>query len=246
MSVFSAPTSIIAILSCNSFLSNIKFLSASVVGTIPSISSPAFLNILFSCLTYSLSAKMICALIVNLELKLPTGSVTIVPLSSITLSGTMSISVLFSGISMSFTCIMAFCTSLIDIPAYLSFASFVILFCTIVTYFPGIVTYAEFIFKLVSSSASFIVFDKLRLISSSFIILPFFNPLHLYDVLHIVSICSKLLTSPTTVAIFVVPMSTPTIISPIAKLIPPSFFINFLMYLYYIFFQMSIEFVIFL
>ena len=88
------------------------------------------------------------------------------------------------------------------------------LFCTIVTYFPGIVTYAEFIFKFVSSSASFIVFAKLKLISSSFIILPFFSQLHLNDVLHIVSICSKLFTSPTTVATFVVPISTPTIISP--------------------------------
>ena len=50
ISVFSAPTSIISILSCNSFLSNIRFLSASVSGTIPSISSPAFLNIFVNCL----------------------------------------------------------------------------------------------------------------------------------------------------------------------------------------------------
>ena len=139
-SVFSAPTSIIAILSCNSFLSNIKFLSAKVVGTIPSISNPAFLNMLFNCLTYSLSANIICALIVKLELKFPTGSVTTVPLSNITLSGTMSIKVFPSGISISFTCIIAFCTSLIEIPAYLSLASLVMLFCTIVTYFTGIVT----------------------------------------------------------------------------------------------------------
>jgi len=128
---------------------------------------------------------------------------------------------------MSFTCIIAVCTSLIDIPEYLSFTSLVILFCTIVTYLPGIVTYAELIFKFVSSSASLIVFAKLKITSSSFIIFPFFSPLHLYEVLAIISICPKLFTSPTTVQTLLVPMSTPTMISPIAKLIPPFFWYKF-------------------
>jgi len=227
ISVFPAPMSNNIILSCISFLSNIRFLSANVIGTIPSISSPAFLNIDVSCLTKSFSANITCASIVKLALKFPTGSATTVPFSNVILSGTMSINVFPSGISISFTWIIAFCTSLTDIPEYLSFTSFVMLFCTIVTCFPGIVTYAEFIFKFVSSSASFIVLARLSVISSSFIIFPFFSPLHLYDVLLIISIWPKLLTSPTTVATFVVPMSTPTIISPIAKLIPPFFCFNF-------------------
>ena len=46
MSVFSAPTSNNITLSYNSFLSNTRFLSASVTGIIPSISTPALLNML--------------------------------------------------------------------------------------------------------------------------------------------------------------------------------------------------------
>ena len=72
-----------------------------------------------------------------------------------------------------------------------------------------------------------LVFARLKITSSSFIIFPFFSPLHLYEVLHIISICPKLLTSPTTVQTLLVPMSTPTMISPIAKLIPPFFSIIF-------------------
>ena len=88
---------------------------------------------------YSLSAKTICAFNVNELLKFPIGSSVIFPLSKINLSGTMSIKDWFSGISISLTCIKANCTSFDDIPAYLSFTSFVILFWTTVTYFPGIV-----------------------------------------------------------------------------------------------------------
>ena len=51
ISVFPAPISNNIILSCNSLLSRTKFLSANVVGTIPSISNPAFLKILCNCLT---------------------------------------------------------------------------------------------------------------------------------------------------------------------------------------------------
>ena len=221
ISTLPAPISKSIMLSCNSFLSNIRFLWASVVGTIPSISNPAFLNIELNFLTYSLSANIICALIVKLELKLPTGSATTVPLSNVILSRTISTKTSPSGTSMSFICAIAPCTSFVVIPANLSLASLEILFCTIVMYLPGIVTYAELIFRFVSSSASLIVFATLKLISSSLIILPFFRPLHLHDVLLIVSICPKLLTSPTTVQTLVVPISIPTMISPIAKLIPP-------------------------
>ena len=76
---------------------------------------------------------------VKLELKLPTGSCTDFPLSKINSSVTISIICFPSGISMSFTCDMPLKTSFVDIPAYLSLASFKTLFCTIVTYFPGIV-----------------------------------------------------------------------------------------------------------
>ena len=103
ISVFPAPMSNNIILSCISFLSNIKFLSANVIGTIPSISSPAFLNIDVSCLTKSFSANITCASIVKLALKFPTGSATTVPFSNVILSGTMSINVFPSGISISFT-----------------------------------------------------------------------------------------------------------------------------------------------
>ena len=221
ISIFPAPMSSNIILSWSSFVSKTKFLSANVVGTIPSISNPAFLNIDVNFLTYSLWAKIICAFIVKLELILPTGSVTTVPFSNTILSNTISTKACDSGTSMSFIWLIAPWTSFIDIPEYLSFTSLTMLFWTIVTYLPGIVTYAEFIFKFVSSSASLIVFAMLKLISSSFIIFPFFSPLHLYDVLLIVSICPKLFTSPTTVQTLVVPISIPTMISPIAKLIPP-------------------------
>ena len=50
ISVFPAPISIIITLSFNSLLSNIKFLSASVTGIIPSMSISAFLHILDNCL----------------------------------------------------------------------------------------------------------------------------------------------------------------------------------------------------
>ena len=50
------------ILSWSSFVSKTKFLSANVVGTIPSISNPAFLNIDVNFLTYSLWAKIITIL----------------------------------------------------------------------------------------------------------------------------------------------------------------------------------------
>ena len=133
----------------------------------------------------------------------------------------MSIIVFPSGTSISFTWVIALWTSLSEIPAYLSLTSLTILFWTIVTYLPGIVVYAELILMLASSSASWIVFTKLNVTSSSLIILPFFIPLHLHEVLHIVSICPKLFTSPSTVHTFDVPISIPTIISPIAKIIPP-------------------------
>ena len=157
---------------------------------------------------------------------MPTGSATIFPLSSIISDGTISIIVFPSGISISLACTIALWTSFNDIPANLSFSSFNMLFWTIVTSFPGIVTYAEFILNSASSSASFIVFATLKLTSSSLIILPFFIPLHLQDVLHSVSICPKLLTSPTTVQTLDVPISIPTMISPIAKMIPPFIFVK--------------------
>ena len=221
ISVFPAPISNSITLSSNSLVSNIRFLSANAVGTIPSISIPTRLNMVDNCLTYSLSAKIICAFNVKFELKFPTGSVTTFPLSSTICDGTMSIIVFPSGISMSLACIIALWTSFNAIPANLSFNSFTMLFWTIVTYFPGIVTYAELILKSASSSASFIVFAMLKLISSSLIILPFFKPEHFSDVLHIVSICPKLFTSPTTVQTLDVPISIPIMISPIAKIIPP-------------------------
>ena len=89
---------------------------------------------------------------------------------------------------MSLTCIILAETSFIDIPAYLSFASFNILFWTIVTYFPGIVMYVELIVKLASISAFFINFVTARTISSSSIIFPFFIPLHFWLSVYITSI----------------------------------------------------------
>ena len=82
---------------------NLKINSANVIGTIPSISNPAFLNIDVNCLTKSFSANITCASIVKLALKLPTGSDTTVPFSNVILSGTISIKVFPSGISISFT-----------------------------------------------------------------------------------------------------------------------------------------------
>jgi len=140
MSVFPAPISNIITLSVNSFLSSTSPLSESTFGTIPSISIPAFLRTLVNCFTYSLSANITCPFTVNDELRLPTGSSIILPLSNINWFAIISIKTWFSGISISLTCIIADVTSLVDIPAYLSFASFTILFCTIVTYLPGIVT----------------------------------------------------------------------------------------------------------
>ena len=157
ISVFPAPISNTITLSCNSFTSKIKFLSAKVFGTIPSVSSPAFLRTVEICLVYSLSAKMICAFKVNSDDKFPTGSLVLVPSFKINSFGTISIIVFPSGTSMSLTCIMACPTSRTEIPAYLSFNSFVTLFCTMVAYFPGMVTYAELILNLASSSAFSIV-----------------------------------------------------------------------------------------
>lgn len=180
----------------------------------PSISKPAFLKILQSSFTYSLSAKITCAFKVKLELKLPTGSSFMSPLSKTNFPGTISINVLSSGISMSFTWIIAEVTSFVDIPAYLSFVSFTIVFWTIVTYLPGIVVYAEFIFKFNSSSASLTVFDIAITSSSGLMIFPFLIPLHLQSVLQVTSIWLKLFTLPTTVLTRDVPISTPTMISP--------------------------------
>ena len=50
ISVFPAPMSIIITLSFNSLVSSIKFLSANVIGIIPSISIPAFLHMFDNCL----------------------------------------------------------------------------------------------------------------------------------------------------------------------------------------------------
>ena len=88
---------------------------------------------------YSFSARIICAVNVKWPLNFPTGSSTALPSSNINLSGTISISTLSSGISISLTCIIAEATSFTEMPASLSFASFTILFCTIVTCSPGIV-----------------------------------------------------------------------------------------------------------
>lgn len=129
----------------------------------------------------------------------------------------MSIKILSSGMSISFICIIADVTSLLEIPAYLSFASFKILFCTIVTYLPGIVTYAECIFKFAISSTSEIVFEIALEISSSSVIFDFFIPKHLHSLVAIISTWLKLFTSPTTTFTLEVPKSMPTIISPIAK-----------------------------
>ena len=68
-------------LSYNSFLSRTRFLSANVIGIIPSISIPAFLKILDNCRMYSFSANITCALTVNDDARLPTGSDTTFPLS---------------------------------------------------------------------------------------------------------------------------------------------------------------------
>ena len=152
------------------------------------MSSPAFLRTVEICLVYSLSAKMICAFKVNSDDKFPTGSLVLVPSFKINSFGTISIIVFPSGTSMSLTCIMACPTSRTEIPAYLSFNSFVTLFCTMVAYFPGMVTYAELILNLASSSAFSIVFAIERAISSSFIIFPFLIPSHLLLVEHIISI----------------------------------------------------------
>ena len=133
ISVFPAPMSIIITLSFNSLLSSIKFLSASVIGIIPSISNPAFLQILDNCLMYSLSPNITCAFKENVDTKFPTGSSTARPSSKTNLSVTISIILFPSGTSISFTCKSADDTSLVDIPAYLSFIVFVTLFCTIVT-----------------------------------------------------------------------------------------------------------------
>ena len=179
ISVLPAPISSIITLSCNSLLSKIRFLCANVVGTKPSTSIPAFLNIDDICLTYSLSANIIWAFKVKLELKLPTGSSVVFPVSKINLSGTISIETFPSGISISLTCIIAVCTSLNDIPEYLSLASFVILFCTIVVYLPGIVTYAEFTLNPDSSSILSNTFTKLFETSSSLIIFVFLITVHL-------------------------------------------------------------------
>ena len=188
ISVFPAPMSRIIILSFSSFVSSTTFFSASVIGTIPSISKSAFLKILCICLIYSLFARTICAFNVNDAQKLPIGSEIVFPSSNMNFSATISIIVLFSGTSISFACIIADDTSFADIPAYLSFTSFVTLFCTIVTSFPCIVIYAEFIFKSESVSASSIVFTIVLITSSSFIIFPFLIPLHILLALQIVSI----------------------------------------------------------
>ena len=128
ISMFPAPISNSIMLSFNSFLSNTRFLSARVIGTIPSNSTPAFFKIEFIFFIYSLSTNIICACIVKLELRQPTGSCTSSPLSNIKLSVTISIIALPSGISISLICIILVLTSFTDIPAYLSFTSFIILF----------------------------------------------------------------------------------------------------------------------
>ena len=127
-------------MSVNSLASNIRFLSAKLTGINPSISMSIFLNMLAIFLIYSLSANITWAFNVNDALKLPIGSCTIFPLSKINSSSTISISCMPSGIVISLTCMIEDDTSFAEIPAYLSFASLVIVFCTIVTYLPGIVT----------------------------------------------------------------------------------------------------------
>ena len=81
--------------------------------------------------------------------------------------------------------------------------------------------YVELIVRLASISAFFINFVTARTISSSSIIFPFLMPLHFWLSVYITSIWLKLLTSPITILTFEVPMSIPTIISPIAKVNPP-------------------------
>ena len=77
-------------------------------------------------------------------------------------------------------------------------------------------------------------------INGASIIFPFFKPLHFSDVLHIVSICPKLFTSPTTVQTLDVPISIPTMISPIAKIIPPFIYVFFLV-LYILHFDKNVN-----
>ena len=81
---------------------------ARVTGIIPSISIPTFLKIFESFLTYSLSARITCALIVKDDDKSPIGSVTTFPFSNILWFISTSIKIFLSGTSMSFTCIIAF------------------------------------------------------------------------------------------------------------------------------------------
>ena len=75
---------------------------------------------------------------VKLDANEPTGFLTSFPSSKTKSFVIMSIICLFSGISIAFAANNAVRTSLVEMPEYISFASFVTLICTIVTSYPGI------------------------------------------------------------------------------------------------------------